>query len=744
MTNNKPNMNKQWHSRIGVKFSLKIYWQFVRVSVWLLIRNHKVAGDSFLKLAKRIEKLYLLSGKNFTVSYLKEAHRLTMKTLAGEQPKSLLEPRVAMRRGLPLIIPGDLRLLIEAKDVRVVKAALTLLSVFRVIPATPKLKLETITDPHKGLVTDLPEMGLVMQKLLNITRGNPGYTYFQESNKSSVFARARDLLRLSTAGPNERFQLTGYPSDALAFDENPGLLKWFEIFCLNTNHKDLLHKLRSEIAFIKNNQSKLLLNNFNMKDWLDKWGHGTEWSSLKLGKLSLKMEAAGKVRVFAIVDAWTQTALAPLHTALFSILSEIKQDGTFNQLKPIKILMDKGLMEWYSFDLSAATDRLPIDLQVHLLSLLYNNKDTALAWKGLLVDRDYHLEAKKFSYANGKYRYAVGQPMGALSSWAMLALTHHMIVQVAALRVNHQGWFEDYALLGDDISIANREVAQAYLQLMEQLGVEINLSKSVVSSIGGCEFAKKVIVNGIDYSPIGVKELFEFIYSPRHFKDLVLNNRLLSINLGTEDLDFSAASTFLQDLIDNCKPPVSSPRWIDKVRSTLWDLYGIFGLNLTEGLSPTITSQAIDSLSCEELQIFRDSLYEFLKIRVAHESFKAQADDVQMYSSLRRFLSFGTYAAHFPSMENILGQYSEDMMRHQYRPFIEFWKELEIQDLAKLAFSDLTYIGDPRLKFAKTVPKAGRSKSLDLSRQFLSDLGQKSPHIFMKMMRNSQAFSSFK
>ena len=25
-------------------------------------------------------------------------------------------------------------------------------------------------------------------------------------------------------------------------------------------------------------------------------------------------------------------------------------------------------------------------------------------------------------------RYAVGQPMGALSSWAMLALTHHFIV----------------------------------------------------------------------------------------------------------------------------------------------------------------------------------------------------------------------------------------------------------------------------------------------------------------------------
>lgn len=101
--------------------------------------------------------------------------------------------------------------------------------------------------------------------------------------------------------------------------------------------------------------------------------------------------------------------------------------------------MDKGLEEMYSFDLSAATDRLPIAIQTELLSLLYNNEETAEAWARLLVDRDYILDSKQFPDAKGKYRYAVGQPMGALSSWAMLALTHHMIVQIAALRVGHIG-----------------------------------------------------------------------------------------------------------------------------------------------------------------------------------------------------------------------------------------------------------------------------------------------------------------
>jgi len=36
--------------------------------------------------------------------------------------------------------------------------------------------------------------------------------------------------------------------------------------------------------------------------------------------------------------------------------------------------MAKGLQELYSYDLSAATDRLPIDFQVQVLSFFYGKK----------------------------------------------------------------------------------------------------------------------------------------------------------------------------------------------------------------------------------------------------------------------------------------------------------------------------------------------------------------------------------
>lgn len=69
--------------------------------------------------------------------------------------------------------------------------------------------------------------------------------------------------------------------------------------------------------------------------------------------------------------------MSPLHKALFEILSNIPQDGTFNQLKPVKALFERGCTKLYSFDLSAATDRLPIDLQIQVLSNLFGSYDTA-------------------------------------------------------------------------------------------------------------------------------------------------------------------------------------------------------------------------------------------------------------------------------------------------------------------------------------------------------------------------------
>lgn len=89
--------------------------------------------------------------------------------------------------------------------------------------------------------------------------------------------------------------------------------------------------------------------------------------------------------------------MEPLHEYIFSILRRIKEDATFDQEKGIEnvrhaldLKTDKAV---YSFDLSAATDRLPLELQKLLLD--YIREGLGRAWSIILVGREYHLP--KFS-----------------------------------------------------------------------------------------------------------------------------------------------------------------------------------------------------------------------------------------------------------------------------------------------------------------------------------------------------------
>lgn len=206
-----------------------------------------------MRLSSRIQTLVKCSGMTFTCQYLKECLRLCQKHIACEQTQSSEEPRVATRRGLPLIIPGDLRLSIERRDPVIIKLVLTVLSVYRVMPAAPKLKLETITSPFKGLYKTTPEIIPVVSQIKYHFFSKTIEEYFIADK--SPFEKARKLLTLTTAGPNQGNQLLGYPIDALALSRNPTLLKAFTVFCINTNCQDLLRKLHKEIQVFYTNSN---------------------------------------------------------------------------------------------------------------------------------------------------------------------------------------------------------------------------------------------------------------------------------------------------------------------------------------------------------------------------------------------------------------------------------------------------------------------------------------------------------
>lgn len=439
-------------------------------------------------------------------------------------------------RGLPRIIPKVHRSRIRNGDLFVVRGWLTMFGLYRILEAPYKLKLKTITEPGPPLSGELlSEFSSFLQDhFLPILKKRFRGSFVKAIKQPLKFMaslRAKPFL-ISKSSPVKPGVEEVDNEQLSTVSTAPGAVLMAAVIWKN-------HSLYPTLeSWCKMTGSIWILNR------IDSWTKGktlAPGSALVLGKLGLKFEPAGKVRVFAMVDCFTQWMMNPLHEAIFELLAQIPQDGTFDQLKPVESMIKRklalGQTGLWSFDLSAATDRLPIVLQKVLLSPFLTSWGATL-WANLLIGREYlfpgyggerlpKMEPEMLVYARG-------QPMGALSSWAMLAFTHHAIVQWAAYRASggqtQEGWFNNYAVLGDDIVIGDRAVAKQYLILMDALGVEISGHKSLQSPRRlVCEFAKRFFVGTKDASGV---PLAQALVAQRNFSVLLETVRDYDLNLG--------------------------------------------------------------------------------------------------------------------------------------------------------------------------------------------------------------------
>jgi hypothetical protein len=281
-------------------------------------------------------------GSAHVVNYLKACHLALQKFIAGAPVVSLKEiagpgvyPRLA--NGLPKFINLSDRALIRSNNTSVIRFYLTLFSFYRILDCPKLLKLSTITDPFTG------DIGYLQQVMLELT----------------------PLIK-------KYFDLKKYlkPADDFTFFEsssNPGVEKtsWCEM-------------ARKSVA-ISNSPLKASFDVIravtfgpNMNNMFDLFSSIPGMESTKVvGHLCTKDEPAGKVRVFAMVDIWTQNVLRPLHLAMFEFLKSLPNDGTFDQWSSVHRGVEKSKISQSSFgyDLSAATDRLPILLQNLFLNI---------------------------------------------------------------------------------------------------------------------------------------------------------------------------------------------------------------------------------------------------------------------------------------------------------------------------------------------------------------------------------------
>lgn len=512
------------------------------------------ASTSWVKAAtvyaRFVVALVRKQGQRGAAVYLKACNLILLRAISGEPLPSTRDAGCAVavsHGGLPRLIPANHRARIKGGDTSVIRFWLALFTLYRVLVFRGKLSIKTIITPGVEISEDLlwdwrDFVNEVFLRYLwdnfKISRFSTKLVYRSDRtgqiedkpypDEYAEFANPADRARswwvikeleskirrlcILKSGPNSRggvVSISNVILDALAWVSRPdlgchlralahytGCLHYFEGPVWKTAEENWakIRNFRSEI------QRGVRPNPFG------KGAPVPAGPAEDLGKLGTR-EEPGKIRLFAMVDIFTQWVLSPLHLALFAILRRIPQDGTFNQVKPVKDLVErckkKGQRQVYSYDLSAATDRLPVVLQEWLLSA-FAGRAYAESWRAVLCDRSYVLPRLFTQTFGNKFRtvkYAVGQPMGALSSWAMLAITHHAIVQFAAYRAGWRSWFPDYAVLGDDVVIANNGVATKYVSIMKEIGVDIGFHKSIVSSNLSLEFAKRFFYKGEEVTP---------------------------------------------------------------------------------------------------------------------------------------------------------------------------------------------------------------------------------------------------
>jgi len=478
---------------------------------------------------------------------LKSEKLLLEKYLAEDRLASSqdLGPAISRTRsGIPRSIPGHHRRRIKSGDKGTIRLWLGLFTLYRVLPFRGKYSIKTIVTPgvtlSSRLVDDWKAFCWAFKSEIEIGLGVAPLSVGKTLKGSTYFPTLKAVMvPLLKSGPNTAWVWTADdPSNCFNSSRFFVDLAIWRVLTSSWRKVIEMCQLTGSEGLVKNDAAPLVYNLSSSEDgdilgpagksW--KGGDGKTYvayagvgeqisgSAPLLGRLATKAEP-GKVRVFAMVDSFTQWVLRPLHLYLFkSVLKKIPQDGLYDQVAPakklVKVMRERGLSRVWSFDLSAATDRLPVSLQEHLLGALTHLR-FASAWRWLMTERWFALSPALSNATCGggkqgkKYaiKYAVGQPMGAYSSWAMLAITHHCIVQYCARRAGVAGWFDLYALLGDDIVIGHRKVALEYQAFMKRIGVGINSSKSIIGRRLTFEFAKRFFWHGEDITPLPLSGL---------------------------------------------------------------------------------------------------------------------------------------------------------------------------------------------------------------------------------------------
>jgi predicted transcriptional regulator len=436
------------------------------------------------KLCLYVSHLLLHKGEERTIELLKQ-HRLSFQQYVLRQTVT----NVPFSKKTGIGLPKRLNFLKPDRDNR--SSIMYTLSVLRLIEefrSKPKYSVDTIIAPTKAKIDNLDEIKAYIRSNPRILKVLP---------KEPMEPR---LFLSNKAGPNGPASITCLQ----------------DLTALRAEGSEALYSAINQ--FIKDNLVKVDV---------DKYENAS--GEFKHSKLVLLSDKACKTRVIAIADWWSNVCLSGIHDTFMKGLRRLPNDVTYFQDK-IPSFVHKMGSNLYSSDMTAFTDRFPIELETEVLKQKYGS-NVADMWTTLISDREFY-------HKNGSVRYQVGNPMGLLSSWAVSTFTHHVVKAWCAHKCGIKYGNYKYLILGDDTLDSRKDVYNMYIQTIQDLGVDISISKCTQSESGFAEFAKRLfspdgevtglpvhLLNGLKSNPEQVLELVRICRS-RGYEDSVLGPAL--------------------------------------------------------------------------------------------------------------------------------------------------------------------------------------------------------------------------
>lgn len=202
------------------------------------------------------------------------------------------------------------------------------------------------------------------------------------------------------------------------------------------------------------------------------------------GRIGLIQEPGGKLRSVANPYLVHQLALKPIGDAIYKLARRLPWDCTHDQSLPFQTLQDhlskRAIV--HSVDLSSATDRFPLSIQIDLLKAVFGPcKDVELIET---------LSRSVWTFLGSEISWSTGQPLGLFPSFGMFTVTHGFLLWFLN-GCSHNNMF---FVLGDDVVILNDNLHKKYMKILSDWNVPWSPDKSI-SSDSLCEFAGKVITD---------------------------------------------------------------------------------------------------------------------------------------------------------------------------------------------------------------------------------------------------------